>query len=181
MSELYPWIERKFAFAFPVALHPSLRVRVRGTPARLEELVRDLAPDALVCRLEGKWSIQENAGHLLSVEELWTTRLREFLAGAERLTAAEMTGRRTEEARHNQRPIAEILKAFRASRIAWVDSLDALRPEDFARTALHPRLGVPMRLVDHLTFAAEHDDHHLARIWELRRLLAAAPSVLPSC
>jgi hypothetical protein len=25
----------------------------------------------------------------------------------------------------------------------------------------------PMRLVDHLYFAAEHDDHHLARIWEL--------------
>jgi hypothetical protein len=25
----------------------------------------------------------------------------------------------------------------------------------------------PMRLVDHLYFVAEHDDHHLARIWEL--------------
>jgi hypothetical protein len=24
-----------------------------------------------------------------------------------------------------------------------------------------------MRLVDHLYFAAEHDDHHLARIWEM--------------
>jgi hypothetical protein len=26
---------------------------------------------------------------------------------------------------------------------------------------------MPMRLVDHLLFIAEHDDHHLARIWEL--------------
>jgi hypothetical protein len=26
---------------------------------------------------------------------------------------------------------------------------------------------VPMRLVDHLYFAAEHDDHHLATIWAL--------------
>jgi hypothetical protein len=24
-----------------------------------------------------------------------------------------------------------------------------------------------MRLLDHLYFVAEHDDHHLARIWEL--------------
>jgi hypothetical protein len=24
-----------------------------------------------------------------------------------------------------------------------------------------------MRLVDHLYFVAEHDDHHLARIWEM--------------
>jgi hypothetical protein len=26
-----------------------------------------------------------------------------------------------------------------------------------------------MRLVDHLHFVAEHDDHHLATIWELVR------------
>jgi hypothetical protein len=26
-----------------------------------------------------------------------------------------------------------------------------------------------MRLIDHLYFVAEHDDHHLARIWELIR------------
>jgi hypothetical protein len=25
-----------------------------------------------------------------------------------------------------------------------------------------------MRLVDYLLFIAEHDDHHLARMWELR-------------
>jgi hypothetical protein len=35
----------------------------------------------------------------------------------------------------------------------------------FARAALHPRLKTPMRLVDHLYFVAEHDDHHLAYIW----------------
>ena len=32
---------------------------------------------------------------------------------------------------------------------------------------LHPRLKQPMRLVDHLYFVAEHDDHHLAKIWEM--------------
>jgi hypothetical protein len=31
----------------------------------------------------------------------------------------------------------------------------------------HPRLKTPMRLIDHLYFVAEHDDHHHARIWEL--------------
>jgi hypothetical protein len=34
----------------------------------------------------------------------------------------------------------------------------------FGRTLLHPRLKMPMRLVDHLFFVAEHDDHHLAII-----------------
>ena len=37
----------------------------------------------------------------------------------------------------------------------------------FVRTISHPRLKTPMRLVDHLYFVAEHDDHHLSRIWEL--------------
>jgi len=36
-----------------------------------------------------------------------------------------------------------------------------------SRAIPHPRLKTPMRLVDHLYFVAEHDDHHLARIWEL--------------
>jgi hypothetical protein len=39
--------------------------------------------------------------------------------------------------------------------------------ELFARTMLHPRLKQPMRLVDHLYFVAEHDDHPLAFIWGL--------------
>jgi hypothetical protein len=32
------------------------------------------------------------------------------------------------------------------------------------RTALHPRLNVPMRVLDWAYFIAEHDDHHLAQI-----------------
>jgi hypothetical protein len=41
-----------------------------------------------------------------------------------------------------------------------------------------------MRLVDHLYFVAEHDDHHLARIWEFAqqttdRLILSAIRHLP--
>ena len=39
-----------------------------------------------------------------------------------------------------------------------------------ARTALHLRLNIPMRLVDMILFQAEHDDYHLARSGELARL-----------
>src|SRR5271163_1110187 len=34
------WFERKFDFTFPVEQHPNLCVRLRGTPARLEEILR---------------------------------------------------------------------------------------------------------------------------------------------
>jgi len=37
------------------------------------------------------------------------------------------------------------------------------------RTALHPRLQQPMRVLDMAFFTAEHDDHHLARMTELSR------------
>ena len=40
MSQVPIWFERKFEFSFPVELHPNLRARLRGTPARLEEVLR---------------------------------------------------------------------------------------------------------------------------------------------
>ena len=171
-TEVAVWIERKFRFDFPVELYPNLRVRVRGTPARLEELTRGLSREVLTHRVQEKWSILENAGHLLHVERLWAVRLDEFLAGAERLTAANFENPSANEASGNVRPLEEILAEFRASRIALVDRLEGLSAEVFARTAHHPRLNQPMRLVDHLYLIAEHDDQHLARIWELRQQFA---------
>ena len=51
----------------------------------------------------------------------------------------------------------------------FMKRVEKIEPELFSRTMLHPRLKAPMRLVDHLYFVAEHDDHHLARIWEMVR------------
>lgn len=173
MSELALWFERKFKFDFPVALYPNLRVRLRGTPARLEEFTRGLAREHLVHQPEGKWSIQENVGHLLDLEPLWLARVDDFLQGVEVLTAAELSNRKTHEAQHNNRALHEILLPFRRVRQELLDRLDPLRADDFARVSKHPRLNQPMRLVDHLFFVAEHDDHHLARMWELRRAAGA--------
>jgi uncharacterized damage-inducible protein DinB len=168
MSKVAVWFERKFTFDFPADLYPNLIIRLRGTPARLEELVHGLAPERLTSKPEGKWSIQENAGHLLDLEPLWFARVDDFIAGKETLAAADLTNRKTNDARHNERRIEELLAAFRKARTALVGRLETLTAADFARTALHPRLKTPMRLADHLYFIAEHDDHHLARIWELR-------------
>jgi uncharacterized damage-inducible protein DinB len=168
-SVIPPWFERKFHFDFPVEHHAVLQVRLRGTPARLEELTRHLNVDTLTTRHDGKWSIQENAGHLLDLETLWAARLSDFITRNERLSPADLTNRGTHEASHNSRMLASILEAFRDARMRFVDRLDAQDPAFFHRVALHPRLNQPMRVTDHLYFVAEHDDHHLARIWELRQ------------
>ncbi|MCK4414213.1 MAG: hypothetical protein KAY32_11760 [Candidatus Eisenbacteria sp.] len=46
-----------------------------------------------------------------------------------------------------------------------------MNDQDIARTAIHPRLNQPMRVLDLMIFAAEHDDHHLVRITELLQIL----------
>jgi len=67
------------------------------------------------------------------------------------------------------RQLAEVLADFRKARMLLMERVTALDPAMYSRTALHPRLKTPMRQVDHLYFVAEHDDHHLAQIWELAR------------
>lgn len=169
MSQIPVWFERKFEFTFPLEQYPNLCVRLRGTPARLEEIVRDVSREALTRKPDGKWSSQEHAGHLFDLESLWLARVENFIRGGETLTAADLTNRRTHEANHNSREIAAIAADFRAARLRLLDRLSKLKATQFAQTMLHPRLKQPMRLVDHLFFVAEHDDHHLARIWEMTR------------
>jgi uncharacterized damage-inducible protein DinB len=167
MSRVPPWFERKFDFTFPVEQFPNLCIRLQGTPARLEELSRALPRDALIRRWPDRWSAQEHVGHLLDLEPLWLARVDDFLADGDTLTAADLSNRKTHEANHNARALIEILTEFRTARLRLVDRVRGLQPILFARSLLHPRLKKPMRLVDHLYFVAEHDDHHLAKIWEM--------------
>lgn len=168
MSRLPPWFDRAFQFAIPAEQHPTQRVRLRGTPVRLEEMTMDVPEARLTWKPGGAWSIKEHAGHLFDLESLWATRVDEFLADTNALSPADLANTKTHEAGHNSRPLDDILQNLRAARFAWLDRLDRLDPQDFGREALHPRLRVRIRLVDHLYFVAEHDDHHLAQIWEMR-------------
>jgi uncharacterized damage-inducible protein DinB len=167
MNRVPIWFERKFEFTFPVELHPNLCSRLRGTPVRLEEIVRGAARELMIRKPQGKWSAQENAGHLLDVESLWMARVDDYPAGGTELTVADLKNRKTHDANHNARSLGEILKEFREARSRLAKRVETIDPALFARAMLHPRLKQPMRLVDHLYFVAEHDDHHLACIWEL--------------
>jgi DinB superfamily len=169
MAEQIKWTDRRFDFTFPTGLYPEMIERVRGTPARLEDKIGSLSEGILQRRDGEKWSIQENAGHLLDLESLVLERLDQYLTGATELHAADMSNRKTHDADYNRVPVASILGNFRKQRMKIVARLDGLDPETFGRSALHPRLGVQMRLVDMIFFQAEHDDYHCARISELIR------------
>ena len=167
MSHVPVWFERKFAFSFPVEVWPNLCVRLRGTPARLEEMLRGRSREVLIGKVHGKWSPQEHAGHLLDLEALWLARVEDYVAGSGELTVADLRNRKTDEANYNTRTLDEILGGFRAARGKLLKRVGELDVALFDRAVPHPRLKTPMRLVDHLYFVAEHDDHHLARMWEL--------------
>lgn len=171
MTATPAWFERKFEFTFPAELLPNLLTRLRGTPARLDETLRNRPHNLLSAKPDGKWSAQEHAGHLVDLEPLWLARVNDFAAaGVEQLTPADLQNRRTDEADHNARPLEDILFRFRTHRIQLLNRIAQLEQQSdagpFTRTIPHPRLKTPMRLVDHLYFVAEHDDHHLALIWQ---------------
>jgi hypothetical protein len=162
------WLEKQFTFAHPLGAFLAVLERVRGTPARLEELINGLPPAILTTRIGDAWSIQEQVGHLSDLEVLHEGRLVDYDAGRTVLRAADLTNRRTYERDHNQRAMAEVLAEFRAVRAGFVSRLAVMDAAQAGRSALHPRLNTPMRVLDLAEFMAEHDDHHLASI----RLLA---------
>ena len=123
------WFERKFDFTFPVEQHPNMCARLRGTPARLEEIVRGI--DRVVLVKPGrneKWSAQEHAGHLLDLEPLWMARVDDYITDAAQLTVADLSNRKTFEAQHNQRPIDEILAEFRSARSRLSSRVEKIDP-----------------------------------------------------
>jgi hypothetical protein len=172
MPAKLPWFERRFHFDYPVEIYPDVVERIRGTPARVAERLQGVGRETLTRRDGKTWSIQENVGHLLDLGALDAVRLDDYLKGEKTLRVADLTNRRTHEAGHNDRDLAAVLTDFRAERGALVRRLETLGESAFGRVAVHPRLQVPMRLVDWLTFVACHDDYHLARISELMRMFA---------
>lgn len=157
------WFERRFSFEhLGAADFPFLVERLRGTPARVEDKLRGLPRERLTRRDGEAWSIQEHVGHLADLDVLHDARLDDYAAGAAVLRAADLQNRKTYEAAYNERPLAEVALSFRRGRGRFVERLEAWDPQRLDRSAVHPRLRQPMRLVDMLYFVAEHDDHHLA-------------------
>ncbi len=164
-----PWFERTFPTGLPQAMLPVILERLRGTPARLEERLAGRSAAVLTRRLGETWSIQENAGHLLDLEPLWLQRADDLLNRRAVMTPADLQNRKTHEANHNAASLDVLLEGFRRARGTLLDRLEGAEASVLAHTAPHPRLRVPMNLVDHAFFVAEHDDYHLVRISELLR------------
>lgn len=166
------WFERSFDFSKDQNIFPSIVERLKGTPARLEEKFKSIPREILESKVDGGWSIKENVGHLADLEPLWQGRLEDIVSGQTEMRPTDLANRKTDQANHNARSIEKLLKDFREIRERTIALIEDLDEETIFRSALHPRLKTPMRTMDLFLFVAEHDDHHLARITELARLLS---------
>jgi uncharacterized damage-inducible protein DinB len=169
MREPRRWFDRSFELGLPVSAAPGLLDRLRATADRLERATRDLPAAVLTHKPGGRWSIKENIGHLTDLEALWVRRLDDFDNGAAVLAAADLENRRTHEARHNERPIGDLLREFRSAREHCLARLERMDAAALARVAKHPRLQQDMSVVDLCFFVAEHDDHHLGAVADIAR------------
>ena len=165
------WFSRKFDFSSEQNIFPSIIERLAGTPVRLEEKLRSLPQEALSVRIKDAWTIKENAGHLSDLEPLWQGRLDDILTGKKDLRPTDLQNTKTSSANHDAVPTEELLGRFRTMRTETIKMLERLDDRQIFSSALHPRLKTPMRTMDLFLFVAEHDDHHLARITELARLV----------
>lgn len=165
------WFERTFNFDAEQNIFPSIIERLAGTPARLEEKFKSIPGEIQSVRIDNTWTIKENVGHLIDLEPLWQGRLEDILSGETELQPTDLQNRKTSEANHDAVPIEELLRRFRAIRKQTIEMLEKLDEKDVFKSALHPRLKTPMRTTDLFLFVAEHDDHHLARITELVKMI----------
>jgi len=167
------WFERKFEFSEQQNIFPSLIERLNGTPIRLTHKLSQIQTEFYTVKIENSWSILENIGHLIDLEQLWQGRLEDILNGKKELRPADLENKLTDLANHNNRDFETLLKSFSNIREKTISKIGNLTEADIFKYALHPRLKTPMRVMDLFLFVAEHDDHHLARITEIDRILSA--------
>ena len=161
------WFNRKFPVIEDNGLMLGIIERLKGTPARLEELTRGTSNAVMEMKKNGKWSVKEEIGHLYDLEPLWIGRLDDLVNGLQVLRVTDLTNQKTHEAQHNKTDINTLLHQFRQLRQVFVSNLLQINDEDLLKTSSHPRLKTPMRIIDLAYFVAEHDDHHLANISSL--------------
>ena len=157
------WFERQFSFGVPAGMLPFYLERLQGTIARLSKKVEGFSEETLSDKMDGKWSVKQNIGHLAEVDEIANKRIDEMINGITPMSPAVFEPKHD----YNAKSIKEVLALFEKNRKENLKKYSQLNDDAFGKSSLHPRLKVQMTPVDLAYFDAEHDDHHLVRINEI--------------
>jgi hypothetical protein len=161
------WFERKFTFGYPLGMLPFFLERLDGTITRLEKKISGVPEHILAEKLDRKWSVKQNIGHLGEVGEISVKRMDEMQRGVSPMSPAVFEPKQEYDAQ----PVNEVLAYFKSVRFMNMQKYRTITEADLLKTSLHPRLKVEMNAIDLALFEAEHDDHHIVRINEILQTL----------
>lgn len=168
--ELIPWSQRQLEFGRPLDELPVLLERIRGTSARLSALIAHAPMEHLQLQLNGKWSVMEHLGHLITLQDRFDGRAEDFERERDRLCEISLHDQEPILQAHRRRTVGDALEEFRLKREAFAHRVARFKDDVLNHTSFHPCQNKRMRPMDMLFWIAEHDDHHLATI---RRHLSA--------
>jgi uncharacterized damage-inducible protein DinB len=160
-------------FEMPKDITPALRqsaiAEIAGTPAKMRAAVKGLTEAQIETPYrEGGWTVRQVVHHVPDSHINAYIRLRFALTETEPTIKpyAEDVWANLEDAKNA--PVEVSLNLLDALHDRWARLLRSLKPEQYARTLIHPEHGV--RTVDWLLFLyAWHGRHHTAHITELRK------------
>jgi uncharacterized damage-inducible protein DinB len=162
------WFDRVFPPQNDTGVFPCILERLAGTTARLKEKTASINLDSS-SSAEGKWSIKKEIGHLIDLEPLWLARTLQIIDNQKNLKKTDLANTKTHETDHDSRDFDDLIQDFKQHRRELMCVLNDVTEADLDKTAVHPRLGTPMKIIDLAYFVAEHDDHHLAQITVLMK------------
>jgi hypothetical protein len=141
---------------------------LRETPVALANMVKELDKSLLVAKPDSKWSIQEQVGHLLTIESLWIARVDDCVMEKPFLRPWNGTNADTDAGQFNLQGISQILDDFASIRNAHMNLIDKYLPKQDEMTCHHQSKGIDLTLRAHLEMMLKHDQDHLEII--LKRL-----------
>lgn len=154
----------------------SIAVFQRG-PELLREALRGLDSEALRAHpIQGKWSIQEIAFHLVDAELVGAERLRRALMESGSTLRPWDQEAWTRDLRYNERSVEELQEALQLFDSLRQTSLRIFRgatPEEWERWIDHPEYG-RLTVEKLLELYARHSERHVEQILERRRLMDRA-------
>ena len=172
VMEKLQWFDRVFNFGASKGMLPFYLERLHGTIVRIEKKVQGVSEEVLSARLDNKWSVKENIGHLAEVDEIAHKRISEMISGISPMSPAVF-----EPKPFYEWPISTVIEYFRDNRLRNINRYALLTPDELEKSSEHPRLKMRMTPVDLALFDAEHDDHHLVRVNEIISVLSSSRSI----
>jgi DinB superfamily len=159
-----PWSQRKFDYGRSLDELPVLLERVQGTTARLSAVLSRQPLQNLHLRVQGKWSVMEHIGHLITLQDRFEPRVDDFELRRDRLSDINLKDQQPIIQGHRLRAVGDVLEEFRLKRLAFAKRVERLHRGALEHVAYHACQDRSMRPMDMLFWIAEHDDHHLASI-----------------